>query len=68
MSYQLIHVLDGFLGSVLFVNMTERQIELILFLRQHFKIDIVNDAVIDKVKNKFALIYRVFQEECARLR
>jgi len=42
----------------LFVDMKERKIELILFLRQQFKIDIVNVAVIYKVKYKFALIYK----------
>ena len=52
----------------MFVDIKERQIELILFLRQQFQIYIVNVAVIYKVKYKFALIYRVSQEECALLR
>ena len=58
MSYQLTHVFNSSLGSVLFVDMRERQIEFILFLRQQFKIYIVNVAVIYKVKNKFTLIYK----------
>jgi len=48
MSYQLIHVFVIWLGSVLFVVLTERQILLLLFLRKPLNFDILNVAVIYK--------------------
>ena len=45
MSYKLIHVFGISWGSVLFVDLREQQIVLILFLREQLNFDILNVAV-----------------------
>jgi hypothetical protein len=46
------------LGPVLFVDLRDQQIVLILFLREQFNINIVNIAVKYEVRYKFAAKYK----------